>query len=207
MKRVLFFVIILIVLGATSIYSLRGIEKSIEAEQEKLAIERTENMVEDIRQLSQFITACFYEETVVRSTKQAGWSQGVTGSALRAILGKNNTATTDELVLITKGTVRAGFNMDKLLADDIKVMSDTLIIKLPKPEIFDVIINPSDYDVFIENGTWTHEQLTDIVTEAQAKIRYDAISAGLYQQATESCEAKLKQLFAILGFTTVIVEN
>ena len=163
-------------------------------------------MVENVRQLAQFTTACFYQEAVVRSTKQAEWSKGVTGSALRAVLGKENSATTDEIVLITKGSVRAGFNMENLSETDLTVMNDTIIIHLPKPEIFDIIINPSDYDVFIENGTWTHEQLSAIVAEAQSKMRSDAISAGIYKHATESCETKLKQLFHILGFNTIMIE-
>ena len=204
--RNIIYVLILIAIGVAAWWTLTEIEKNIVAEQEKLSIERTANIVEDVRQLAQFTTACFYQESVVRQTKQAEWSNGITGDALRAILGKNNTATTDELVLITRGSVRAGFNMAQITDDNIKVLSDTIIIKLPQPEVFDVIINPSDYDVFIENGTWTHEQLAEIVTNAQNQMRSEAIANGIYKQARESGEAKLQQLFHILGFNTVIVE-
>jgi len=206
MIKNLIYIVLLIAIGCAGWFCLQKIETQIASEQEKLAIERTENMVENVRQLAQFTTACFYQEAVVRSTKQAEWSKGVTGSALRAVLGKENSATTDEIVLITKGSVRAGFNMENLSETDLTVMNDTIIIHLPKPEIFDIIINPSDYDVFIENGTWTHEQLSAIVAEAQSKMRSDAISAGIYKHATESCETKLKQLFHILGFNTIMIE-
>ena len=65
----------------------------------------------------------------------------------------------------------------------------------------------SDYDVYVEKGSWSHEQTVALVAEAQNKVREDAIKSGVLQMATENGEKKLRQLFGCFGFNTVLIER
>lgn len=158
-----------------------------------LKIDKTANVVEEIKKISEFTTACFYEEQVMQDKR-------VNEGLFATISGD------DELVLITRGTVRAGFDLASV-AETMRMTGDTVVLRLPEPKIFDVIINPSDYDVYVEKGSWSHEQTVALVAEAQNKVREDAIESGVLQMATENGEKKLRQLFGCFGFNTVLIER
>ena len=158
-----------------------------------LKIDKTANVVEEIKKISEFTTACFYEEQVMQDKR-------VNEGLFATISGD------DELVLITRGTVRAGFDLASV-AETMRMRGDTVVLRLPEPKIFDVIINPSDYDVYVEKGSWSHEQTVALVAEAQNKVREDAIESGVLQMATENGEKKLRQLFGCFGFNTVLIER
>lgn len=158
-----------------------------------LKIDKTANVVEEIKKISEFTTACFYEEQVMQEKHEnEGLFAKITGD--------------DEIVLITRGTVRAGFNLANM-AESLKVMGDTIAFRLPQVQIFDVIINPSDYDVYVEKGSWTHEQTMALVTTAQNKVREDALANNIIETARNNGEKKLQQLFGSLGFNTILIEK
>ena len=53
-------------------------------------------------------------------------------------------------------------------------------VNLPAPEIFEIIVNPSNYDVFVEDGKWSHDEITAVVMEAKDKIQADAIKMAFW---------------------------
>lgn len=112
---------------------------------------------------------------------------------------------TDEIVIIANGKVRAGFNLKDLEEGDIMITGDTLTVNLPKAEIFDVIVNPSGFDIYIEDGTWDEQQVTEIKNKAISKIKEDAINEGILDKAKESGVTKLSEMFKTFGFSEVIV--
>lgn len=157
------------------------------------SIEETANVVEEIRKISEFTTACYYEEAVVKNTKKPS---GFFSNLFSGMVSD------DELVIIVRGTVRAGYDMSKI-ADQLRFNGDTAFIPLPAAEIIDVIINPSDRDIFIETGKWSHEETTALLLSADEKIKQDAIENGILRFAKENGEYRLRQLFTAFGFKHV----
>ena len=157
-----------------------------------LEIDPTANVVEHIRKISEFTTACYYEEYVIQHKKPASDN---------AML--NRIMTTPEIVLMAKGRVRAGFDLSKISADDMSFSGDTLRVVLPAPEIFDVITNPSDYDIFVEQGGWTHEEITELQSGGRERVLANAMDDKILQKADSVGRERLVSLFRTFGFNTV----
>lgn len=153
---------------------------------DELAIDDTANVVTEIKKISEFTTACFYEEIILQETNK-------------------RFLTTDELVIVASGKVRAGFHLNNLDDSNVIVSGDTLTVNLPKAEIFDVIVNPSDFDIYIEDGTWSHEQVTTLEEKAVGQIKADAEKDGILDKATQSGVKKLTDMFKTFGFSEVNV--
>lgn len=160
-------------------------------QEEELKIDKTPLVIEETKKISELTSAHFYEEVVVKKNRT---DKGI-------IFDSKN-----ELVVIAKGNVRAGFNLSKLTENDITIQNDTINVNLPAAEIFDVIVNPSDYEVFVSDGKWSHDETSKAVTEAQAKIKQDAIDNGILTTASTSGVNKLTELFKSFGFNVVNIK-
>ena len=111
--------------------------------------------------------------------------------------------TENEIVLIGKGRVRAGFDLKKVKENDIYVHGDTIDINLPKAELFDVIMNPSDFTTEYESGTWSHENTKSLKARAKQQLEQDALECGLLKRAETNGQKRLKSLFAVFGYNTI----
>ena len=160
--------------------------------QKELKIDPTASIVEEIKKISEFTSACYYEEYVIQDTKEAS------GNALIKMLKSK-----PEVVILSKGKVRAGVDLGKITPEDIKVSNDTLRINLPQPEIFDVIVNPSDYEIFSENGDWSHDEISRIIQKGKENLQRHALDEDIIGKAGETSKKKLESLFQTLGYNVV----
>ena len=173
------------VVGSTlfSLYKMGFFNKK---EKNELSIDETANVVAEIKKISEFTSACFYEEIILRETKKGRIGE-------------------DEIVIVAKGKVRAGFKLDQLDSAGVQVSGDTLWVDLPRAEIFDVIVNPSNFDIYIEDGKWDHHYVTKLKSKAIKQIKTDAIKEGIVSTATESGVKKLSEMFKMFGFSVVTI--
>lgn len=160
--------------------------------------EKTANVITEIRNISEFTSACYCEELVMTEVKD---SENTTNKVVK-MLGRG-AVSKDEICLIMDGKVRAGFDLSKVADDAIAISGDTLTMTLPKPEIFDVIVNPSNCEVYVEEGKWSHEQVTAIQASARVRIQDDAIGYGILEQADKIGRERLADLFKTFGFNVV----
>lgn len=169
----------------------------------KLKIDKTENVISEIRNISELTSARYYEEFVIKEAKsvQSKWG------SLKSWMRIGNDSTKNELVMIAKGNVRAGFNLKHLEESDVRVDSDTLYINLPKAEIFDVIINPSDFETYVEEGKWSHDEFVTIQSRAKDLIKQNAIEYGILETAERHGKEKLTALFKGFGFSGVVIQD
>ena len=160
--------------------------------QEELKIDTTASVVEEIKKISEFTSACYYEEYIIQDSKE------VSGNALIKMVKSK-----PEVVIMSKGKVRAGVDLSKITPEDIKVSSDTLRINLPQPEIFDVIVNPSDYEIFSENGDWSHDEISKLIQKGKENLQQHALDEDIIGKAGETSKKKLESLFQTLGYNVV----
>ena len=151
-----------------------------------------------MQKIGEFSTACYYEEVVVKNTKSSEINNSYLGSLVKADFQ-------DQLVVIARGKVKAGFDLTKLGKDDLVVRHDTISVNLPPVEVFDVIVNPSDYEVYVEDGTWSHDEVAQLTASGKDQILQDAKNFNILQKAEENGLVKLKELFVALGFNEVIL--
>lgn len=74
---------------------------------------------------------------------------------------------------------------------------------LPKAEIQDIIINPSDYEIYYESGKWDHEIIKNIQNESRTLLEANAMSENILEKAEKSALVKLTNLFKTFGFDIV----
>lgn len=169
----------------------------------ELKIDDTANVVEKIKKISEFTTACYYEEFVLKEAKkEASKLEGVA-----KFVKVQADSTLNEIVILSKGTVRAGYNLSKISATDLLISNDTISISLPEPEVFDVILNPSDYEFFIREGKWSHEEITAIQSTAKDRVLNDALGAGILEKADVVGKERIQGLFKTFGFNVVQILN
>ena len=188
---------------------------------EPLNIDNTANVVEEIKRIGEFTTACYYEEmalqdSYVEKTQVMGReADKLAGKALRKVgldgwaSRADNVSTVvnsdNEILLIGKGHVRAGFDLAKVQESDLDVHGDTLYVKLPSAEVFDIIMNPSDFTTEYEKGTWSHELTKPIKERAKTTLEQNAIDGGILTKAEESGKKQLEAIFTAFGFKQVII--
>ena len=187
---------------------------------EPLSIDKTANIVGEIKKIGEFTTACYYEELALQDSYNdtaqllGRNADKLAGKALKKIgLGnlsrkadKISAAVTNsknEIVLIGKGHVRAGFDLGKIRESDIRVYGDTLDITLPPAEVFDIIMNPSDFTTEYEKGTWSHELTKPLKEHAKIILEQNAIENGILFKAEENGLTQLKAVFTAFGFNQV----
>lgn len=171
--------------------------------EEILEIDKTANVVTEIRKIAELTTACYYEDVILKEKKS---SETIGGKVINSVSKKEKPIVEDHIVIVASGNVRAGFNLSKLTEKDVVVEDSVLTVTLPKAEVLEIIVNPSDYDVYIEDGKWSHEQVTKVEDQAMTQIRKDAIDDGLLQHAEELGVSKLTELFKTFGFSSVVVK-
>ena len=142
--------------------------------------------VHDIQKISELVTASYYGETAMKSTK-----------------GFRNRK---KIVVIGNGTVRAGFDLSAMTENDFHCDGDTLYLDLPEAKILDVIVNPKDYEIFDSNSKdWSQDEINNIVSEIQKGIEIDAINHGVLTKANTDGVKKMQHLLMGFGFEEVRV--
>ena len=170
--------VVLLLVGAFLFH--RGIRQ----EKRPLTIDDTPVIVTKIRSLGELTTACYYDEMVLSRTRQ-------------------NLLADDHLVIIAKGTVRAGVDLMDMTEQDIRFVGDTAYIRLPAPQYLDIIVNPSGFEVFAESGKWSHEEVTDLQDTARQRLLMGADHYGLKSKAYEGALEAVTDLLVASGYTYI----
>ena len=175
------------------------LHRGVRQEKRPLTIDDTPVIVTKIRSLGELTTACYYDEMVLSRTKPNAFSSSALGSLAEG-LGKD---VDDHLILIAKGTVRAGLDLMDMTEEDVRFVGDTAYIRLPAPQYLDVIVNPSDYEVFAETGKWTHEEITGLQETARTRLLMGADHYGLKSRAYAGAMDAVTDLLVASGYTYI----
>lgn len=221
MKKIIF-IIIAVALVAVGVFlinpsNLFNFDFKFGFEKKKLEIEKTTNLVTEIKKIAEFTTACFYEELVIQDIKykreehkiykksdnwykrQLGLDKTVTGVQVDSTeIGK--------IAIIAKGKIRAGLNLSKLTENDFRVSNDTLYATLPQAEIFDIIINPSDIEFFHRKGNfWDNEGIAALVNQGKNTMYEHAMNENILEKANKYGVEKMSNILKTFGYKEVVV--
>jgi hypothetical protein len=178
-----------------------GVKALIDANQIKIM--DTATVVTEVKKISELTTYTYIDELIIHEKKaEEKESKGhIFG------IGKKDVPDTlrSEIVMIVSGVTRAGYDLGKLSENDLKISGDTITVKLPATEIFDVIVNPSDTRMFVEDGKWSHEEVTAMQVNCRNQMHQNALNRGILNKANEVGKEKVENLFKALGFKVVTV--
>lgn len=190
----------LILLAALILAAILLFPRIKRTEKKGLTIDDTPVIVTKIQTLGELTTACYYDEMVLTGSKKNSFSSSPLGSLARDGFGKD---VDDHLVIIAKGTVRAGVNLLEMSEEDIRFSGDTVIVRLPFPQYLDVIVNPSDFEVFAESGKWTQEQVASLQETARKRLVMEADHYGLKGKAYQGAMDAVTELLVASGYTYI----
>lgn len=141
-------------------------------------------IVESIRSMQQFVTASYYEELPIVSTKDRQWP-----------------IPDDDLVIIYNVTIEAGFDLSRLTEADVTLQGDSAIsVRLPTPGILTRRCNPSDKTVFHDSDKWSQTDLDKMHQRALDQVEHHALRDGLMTDAIANGCGCITRLLCSFGF-------
>jgi hypothetical protein len=150
-------------------------------------IDETPVIIQQVKNIAQMFTQTFYDEYVFD-----------TGLIRTPILSTNK-----RLIFIAKGEVISGFDLSELNEKSIIRRDKSIVVKLPPARILDVVINPSGFETFIEEGEITFEESKKFHEDARRIFDRNAREKGILKNSTEQGRQMLEKFFRLLGFETV----
>lgn len=111
----------------------------------------------------------------------------------------------NRVMLVVNGVVKAGVDLSRLTAQDIKVDGTNLVISLPPGQITDVYIDEKNTQV-VERSTgllrrFDKDLEQNARRQAVDELRRSARYSGILTDAERQAKAQLKLLFSNLGFS------
>ncbi len=169
-----------------------------------VVIDKTPILIKEIKSIAQLITVAAYDEVVVDSVIVDKGSK--IGKIFNPFSPYPILPVVDKrIVLIGRGKVLAGTNLDNLKEGSIKVDNDTITLRLNRAVILDAIINPSDFETFDEKGKWTAEAVTAVKLKARQKMIDRALQHHILQKADAKAKAVMQNLLLSAGYKQVNV--
>ena len=157
-----------------------------------ISVDQT-TVIKEIQALNKLETASFTIEKIIEGGREGNVFQKV-------LFG-------DKILLIAHGSVVAGFDLSKIMTEDVTAVGTKLTVKLPAPEILYSRLDNEQTKVYdrklglLTKGSTTLESEARLA--AEQSIREAACIGGIFDQATTNVKQQLGILFLSLGFTEV----
>jgi hypothetical protein len=168
-----------------------------------IVIDNTPILIKDIKQISQLFTITVYDEVVMDSTKYA--QQNVISKILQYTVPGTVPSGFATVVLVAKGKVIAGTDLQKITEKDVFVEKDSVSLQLPQAQILDVIVNPSDVSTFSETGDWLPDEITQVKSRIKNKLVQRALAQDVLNKANTQGVAIMENFLRTIGYKTVTV--
>lgn len=167
-------------------------------EPEDLVLEDTPLHIESIRKIAEVATISFKDEVVADTVEYFKDGEDKFLGKLNKISNldfKHAILLTNikrRLTLIVKGEAKIGFDLtDKNYR--IEHNKDTIWFHFPKAKILDVNINPTQTEVFQENGVWHDYARKQLMQKVNVKIRANVEQAQLFMKAENTMKNLLQK--------------
>jgi hypothetical protein len=169
-----------------------------------VVIDKTSILIKEIRSIGQLITFTSFDEVVADSTI------ATPGSAVVKTFNRFTPvpllpSADKKLVLIGRGKILAGTDLRLLTDSSISIQNDTVTIRLPQVAILDAILNPSDFETFVEKGNWSEAEVILVKAQARRKMVARAIQRNILPKAEVKAKAVIENFVGSMGFKAVLV--
>jgi hypothetical protein len=172
----LIFVIIFLFQKISWLPSFKNIFRS-----QPVVIDETPIIIKEINTLAQLVTVTFTDEVVMDTAKVGNGMPSLLPLSIGTIL----TPSVDKLVTIGRGKVIAGTDLKQIKEKDVSVTGDSIHVNLPAAKILQTIVNPSGFETFIEQGSWSEAAATSLKVKIRDKITKQALEQQILKQAND----------------------
>lgn len=138
-------------------------------------------IVSDKEKLAELVTFRYSRDTILFETKDP--------SVLASLFSRKPDTVA---VFLARPTICAGIDLRKLTTDDFRMKNDTLLIRLPDPEILDLYLNHSDLTQVYSARNWTFDDSISKMSErAKEGLKRDALRQGILLKAARQAEQSI----------------
>lgn len=162
-------------------------------------IEETPVLIQEINALAQLMTVTYSDEIVMDTIKTG---LGIP-SLVPVIGGSMLSPALDKLVIIGRGKVIAGTDLKKIQENDIVQAGDSINITLPSSTILETILNPSDFETFIEKGKWKEAAVIALKVKIRNELNKRAVKENILQQSDDRSKLIIESFLKSTGFKKV----
>ena len=146
-----------------------------------------EGVLTEIKRLNRLESTAFHIDTIIKTEKPGNWfmlwQDAQTG------------------LFMARGKVVAGVDLDKLTAESVQIVGDTVILSLPPVEILNVNLDNIDvYDIKTGSLGLTPIDKTvfqEVQDKAKQQVLESACKAGILNFAQTQAQSQLETLFAL----------
>lgn len=150
-----------------------------------------------MKSIAQLMTMSSYDEVVVDSAKSL--STAIPGFGDEAIEKR------PQLVVIANGQIIAGIDLQELDDKKIYIAGDSVSVSLPAAKILDAIVNPSQYEIFIEEKGWEPAEVNALKVRARDFMIERSLRQGLLKKAGAKAKMIMENFLRSAGFKRINV--
>lgn len=173
--------------------SLRNLFRS-----KPVVIDNTPVLVKEMKSIAQLMTMSSFDEVVVDSAKSFS-------TEVPEWTGSNAVRNQSQLVVIAKGQIIAGVDLQEIDQGRIFIKDDSVSLVLPKSKVLDAIVNPSHYEIFIEEKGWDPAEVNSIKVRARDQMIERAMQHGLLTKADIKAKMIMENFLRSAGFKRIKV--
>lgn len=167
----------------------------------ELVIDKTPIIIKEIKSIGQLITYSFSDEVVADTTIVTRGSAFVnTFNKFIPVLPSAD----KQLVLIGRGKILIGTNLALLGDSSVSIRNDTVRVHLPPPQILDAILNPSDFETFVEKGQWSNQEVILVKAKARRKMIEHALRQNILPKADAKAKNTMETFLRSMGYKGVV---
>lgn len=165
-----------------------------------LVIDKTPIVIKEIKSIGQLITYSLSDEVVADTTIATRGSAFV--NAFNKFIPVLPSAD-KQLVLIGRGKILIGTNLSLLTDSSVVIKNDTVSIHLPPVQILDAVLNPSDFETFVEKGPWSNNEVILVKAKARRKMIEHALQQNIFPKADAKAKAIIENFLRNMGYKEV----
>ncbi len=163
-------------------------------ERKELALEPTALILDNVNSIAQLFTATYYAEIPHTETKKT-----------KKFFGLSETV--HSVMIIGKGTCYAGTDLAKLSKEDIQIKDSSVCeISIPSAKIIDIVMNPSDFDIYSEEGDWSPDEIKIVKSKTKEELKQMAVKSDIIKKANERSIQLFTDFLKSMGYKKVEVK-
>lgn len=155
-------------------------------------------LVKEVKNIAELMTVSSYDEVVVDSTKSLN-------TVFPGLLSAKVISKPTQLVIIAKGRIIAGTDLKELKEESVFIKGDSVSLLLPPAKVLDAIVNPSQFEIFIEETGWNEKEVNNLKVKARDLIVSRSIQLGLLKKADIKARQIMENFLRSAGFKKISV--
>jgi hypothetical protein len=149
-------------------------------------------MVLQLRELNELATVEYTVSKIVKASDDQTWYK----------VGDR------KILMSCRATIRAGINLDRLQAGDIRVSGNSISLQLPPAQILSVNMRPEDIrtefeEVGVFRSDFSAAERNQLMAQGEAQIRRQAASTDILRSAETQASLLLGNFLRSLGYQEV----